>query len=284
VWWLLGFIVLAGIGWGAFSTRRILYPERHPIPAPQSLPPYTSHTLTAPDGVSFDVWVLQPPSPRARLLVYHGYYANRYQVLDIARELRERGYEILLVELRGHGSRPGPFTLGVRETEEAGVVLHWARSRNTGRPLPVGVLGLSLGGHVACQVAARFSDEIRAVALDSVYSRFFTVLTQAIRRRYHLPAFPWVYLTWWSLQLALRRRLSRLDPAALAPRLRQPLFAIQGGEDRRVRPAFARELYERWAGPKRQWFEPWVAHVGMFTEHPQLYGVRVAAFFDEVLS
>jgi pimeloyl-ACP methyl ester carboxylesterase len=145
-------------------------------------------------------------------------------------------------------------------------------------------VGLSLGGHVACQIAARFSDEIRAIVLDSVYSRFFVVLKRALKRQYRLPAFPWAYLTWWTLQCALRRRLSRIDPVALAPRLHQPLFAIQGGEDRRIGPALGQEFYERWAGPKRRWFEPWVAHVGMFTEHSQLYGVRVAAFLDEVLS
>jgi pimeloyl-ACP methyl ester carboxylesterase len=261
----------------------VLYPERHPIPAPHPLPPYTSHALNAPDGASFDVWVLQPPSPRARLLIYHGYYANRYQVLGIARALRERGYETILVELRGHGSRPGPCTLGIREADEAGTVLQWARSRDPGRPLPVGLVGLSLGGHVACQVAACFPDEIRAIVLDSVYSRFLVVLKRSLKDQYHLPAFPWAYLTWWSLQCALRRRLSRIDPAALAPGLRQPLFAIQGGGDRRLGPALGHELYERWAGPKRRWFERSVAHVGMFTEHPQRYGARVAAFLDEVL-
>jgi pimeloyl-ACP methyl ester carboxylesterase len=131
-------------------------------------------------------------------------------------------------------------------------------------------------------VAARYP-EIRAVVVDSIYSRFFAVLKRAIWRRYHLPAFPWAYVTWWSVQLALGRRLAVIDPAALAPRLHQPLFALQGGEDRRVIPLLGREFYRRWAGPKRRWFEPRVAHVGMFAEHPQAYCSRIAAFFDEML-
>lgn len=282
MWWLLSVVGLSLVVWGVVSARRVLYPERHDLPAPDPLPPYTSHALTAPDGEPFDVWRLEPPSPRARLLLYHGYYANRYQVLDIAQGLRQRGYETILVELRGHGSRPGPCTLGITETQEAGAILHWARVRDAGRPLPVGVLGLSLGGHVACQVAARYP-EIRAVVVDSIYSRFFAVLKRAIWRRYHLPAFPWAYVTWWSVQLALGSRLAVIDPAALAPRLHQPLFALQGGEDRRVVPLLGREFYRRWAGPKQRWFEPWVAHVGMFTKHPQAYCSRVAAFFDEAL-
>ena len=271
------------MSWGFLSARQLLYPERRHIPPPEPLPSYTVHPLTASDGRPFDVWRLETPTPRARLLFCHGYYANRYQVLDLAHKLCERGYEVLLFELRGHGSRPGPCTLGSREADDAVTVLRWARARDRSAPLPVGVLGLSMGAAVACQVAARDS-EVRAVAVDSIYSRFFPVLQRSIWRQYHLPAIPWAWLTWWCVQAALRTRLAPTDPAALAPRLRQPLLAIQGGEDRRVVPLLGREFYRRWAGPKERWFEPHGAHVGMFAMHPQAYCGRVAGFFDRVLT
>lgn len=279
--WFLGVLALCLVGWGVRSAREVLYPERHRLPVPDPLPAHTRHTLTASDGASVDVWLLEATKPRARLLLYHGYYANRYQVLGIGDGLRTRGYDVLIAELRGHGDRPGPCTLGIKEVEEMGMILRWASARAGAHPLPVGVLGLSMGAHVACQAAVRYP-EIRAVVVDSIYSRFFPVLKQAIWRRYHLPAFPLAWVTWWSLQCALRRRLASLDPVVLAPRLRQPLFAIQGGEDRRVVSMLGREFYQRWAGPKQRWFEPQVAHVGMFAQHPDTYCDRVAAFFDQV--
>ena len=49
-------------------------------------------------------------------------------------------------------------------------------------------------------------------------------------------------------------------------------------------PLLGREFYRRWAGPKERWFEPHVAHVGMFARHPQAYGDRVAEFFDRTLA
>lgn len=226
--------------------------------------------------------MLEAASPRARVLLFHGYYANRNQVLDLADGLRARGYDVLMFELRGHGDRPGPCTVGVLETSDAQAVLRWAAHRQRGHRLPVGLLGLSLGGAIACQVAAR-EPSVGAVVVDSIYSRLFPVLARSLWRRYHLPAFPWAWVTWWSLECVLRRRLALLDPVVLAPRLRQPLLAIQGGEDRRVVPMLGREFYRCWAGPKERWFEEQVAHVGMFARHPREYCDRVANFFAQAL-
>ena len=269
------------MSWGLLSARQLLYPERRPIPPPEPLPDFSVHSLAAPDGSRFNVWRLDLHAPRARLLLCHGYYANRYQALNLAHQLRARGYEILLFELRGHGGRSGPCTLGRREADDAVAVLHWARE--TRGPLPVGVLGLSMGAAVVCQAAVRDPD-VRAVVVDSVYSHLFPVLQRSIWRQYHLPAVPWAWLTWWCVQAVLRTRLAPIDPAALAPRLSQPLLAIQGGEDRRVVPLLGREFYQRWAGPKERWFESSVAHVGMFATHPRAYCDRVAGFFDRMLT
>ena len=73
----------------------------------------------------------------------HGYFANRLQVLALAGRLAAQGYECLLMELRGHGARPGPCTFGVKEVRDLGAVLAWAQTHGA---LPVGIVGFSLGG------------------------------------------------------------------------------------------------------------------------------------------
>ncbi len=268
--------------WAGYSARVACHPPRHPAAAPSPLPDATVHTVAAADGTSFPVWIFRASTPRARLLVCHGYYADRAQVMGIAAGLSRRGYEAVVFEWRGHGSRPGPFTFGVREREDAGAVLAWLRAHGAGQALPIGILGLSMGAALACQVAERFPD-IRAVMTDSIYPRLFPVLAHTVRDRYHLPVIPFAWLTWWGLQVTLRARLAARDPIALAPRLRQPLLDIHGGEDRRASPAQARWFYERWAGPKDRWEEPGVAHVNLWSRDPERYGDRVAAFCDRVL-
>ncbi|MDP3721899.1 MAG: alpha/beta fold hydrolase [Candidatus Omnitrophota bacterium] len=284
MWWVLGIVGSFCVAWGVFSVRRVLSPEGAPRawPLPAPAPEHAIHHLTATDGASFAVYRLIPERPRARLLLCHGYSANHTQLLDLAQRLRARGYDTLLFDMRGHGDRPGPCTVGVKETEDALLMLRWARQHDGPQPLPVGLLGLSMGAAVACQVALR-NAEVRAVVVDSIYSRFFPVLRRAIARRYHLPAVPFAWITWWMLQGVLGRRLAPRDPVALAPRLHQPLLLIQGGADQRVPPPLGGDVYARWAGPKERWFEPAVVHVGMSAVNPDAYGKRVADFFDRTL-
>lgn len=237
--------------------------------------------MISADGRRVDAWRLEAAAPRGRVLVCHGFFANRDQVIGVADGLRQRGYETVLFELRGHGSRPGPCTLGLRESEDAERVVQWAAERDA-RPLPLGAVGFSMGASVVCQLASRMP-ALQAVVADCLYSRLFPVLARSIRQQYHLPSVPFAWLTWWSLELALGRRIGRADPAILAPTLRQPLLAIQCGEDRRVPMAYSEEYARRWAGPVERWVEPSAGHVGLFARDPQAYCDRLATFFDRTL-
>ena len=283
MWWLLGLLGLLFLGWGVASARALLNPPRAFPPAATPLPAHATASLTAPDGTHFTAWIFRTPSPRARVLLCHGYYANRTQVLGLVEPLRAQRWEVVLFELRGHGDRPGPCTLGFKEADDADTLLAWAAARDAPAPLPVGVLGWSMGAAVAIQVAMR-RPEVKAVVADSPYARLFPVLQQAIWRQHHLPGVPWAWLTWWTAQAFLRTRLSSWDPARLAGRAHQPLLYLRGGEDRRVPLRDGRELYERWAGPKEQWVEPGVGHVSLFARTPEAYCHRVTDFFNRSLA
>lgn len=279
--WLLLFFAALLTAWGICSAHWILYPERRQLPIPNPLPEHERSSLTAEDGSPIEVWALRSPSAKANLLLCHGYFANRYQVLDIAEGLRRRGYNAFIFEMRGHGSRPGPCTLGVKETEDAARVIEWI-DRQSQKILPIGALGLSMGAAVMCQTAFR-QERVKAIVADSPYSRLFPIIRRAMAERYSIVFYPLFWITWWSLEMMLGRRMEALDPAVLAPKIRQPLLAIQGGEDRRVVPMLGREFYQKWAGHKERWFEQKIAHVGMFAHHPQDYCDRVADFFNRTL-
>lgn len=273
------------LGWMATSAHAALYPEHRSAELPALAPPVPHAVrIRVPDGSSLELAVFRPEGrAHARVLVLHGYSADRCQVLGVAAGLRDRGFETVVFELRGHGGRPGPYTFGLRELDDAGAVLAWGREQDGNTPRPAAAVGLSAGAALACQVAERHA-EVRALVVDSISPRLRWAINRAIRLRYRFPPIPFGWLTWWALQLALRTPLARRDPLVLAPRMRQPVLVIAGGRDRRVDPAWARLLYERWGGPKDWWFDPAVGHVGQFAADPGRYCDRVAAFLSQALA
>lgn len=281
LWWLAGLAGLSLIGWGVLSTYRTLHPLPQFLMASPVTPAPRTVTFIADDRQKFEGWVLEAPAARGVVITCHGYKANRLQLVPIAEGLCRRGYTMMLFDLRGHGSRRGRCTFGTRDVKDLGVIMQWCRANPALAALPVGLLGLSMGGAVACQAAAQFPD-IKAVVVDSAYARLFPVLAQSIRKTYHLPSV-FARVTWAGLALALGRGLSHADPVVVAARARQPLLIIHGMEDQSVSPEQARQLYAAWQGPKEQWLHSQGGHIGIGFQHPDEYANRVAEFFHRWL-
>lgn len=282
LWWLLGVVGLVVSGWGVVSTYRTLHPKPRPFPAPHALPVVRTVRVVSHEGKVFELWVFESRTPRGVILACHGYHANRLQLVELAERFCQRGYTVVIFDLRGHGTRRGPCTFGVYDVQDLGVILRWLHGQPDLDQLPLGMFGLSLGGAIACQAVTRYP-ELRALAVDSTYARLFPIVAQAIRKQYHLPAMPWAWITWACVQLVLRRRLSRLDPVVLAVGIQRPLLLIHGTEDQSVPVDHARALYARWQGYKEQWIKAGVGHVGMYAHDPEGYCERIISFFDRWL-
>ncbi|MBI3087672.1 MAG: alpha/beta fold hydrolase [Candidatus Omnitrophica bacterium] len=280
--WLLAGVGLAIAWWGIRSTRRTLHPVSTPFPAPDPFPPYRRVALTGLDGASFDLWVFEAEPPRGVVVACHGYHASRLQLVELADRLRRRGYTVILFDLRGHETRPGRCSFGVEDVQDLEAIRQWIRRQPALAPQPLGLLGFSLGGAVACQAALRMPD-LHGVVLDSTYARLFPILAKAIRRDYRLPAVPWAWITWLGVQLALGRRLAARDPLVLAAQCPQPALIIHGAQDAAVPIQDAQAIFARWRGPKDLWIEPQAKHVGAFAADPTAYTQRVAEFLDRWL-
>ena len=281
VWLVLTAAGIAIVWWGMFSTHRVLHPLPRTITAPSTRHAVTAVPFLSRDGTAFEGWRVDAPAPRGVVLAFHGYYANHRQLLGVADGLAQRGYVTLLFDLRGHGARSGSSTFGPGDLHDAEAILSWRSRQPSLTSLPLGLLGFSFGGAVACEAMGRFP-EASALVLDSTYARFFPILARTIRLRYHLPV-PFAWVTWLSTQLAVKRSLARVDPVVLAARCDRPLLLIHGGDDRTVPTDQARQLYEAWRGPKQLWMEPQAVHVGTYGLDPARYCDRLADFFDRWL-
>lgn len=278
MWWYW-VIVGAIIGWALLSARRVLYPERRQQVVSAKIPEFSSFRIESSDKNSIEVWCLKPSGkPLGHVLYFHGYNANRHQVLLLADAMRDQGYTGWLIEMRGHGDRKGPCTLSISESDDALQLIRWINMNES--KMPIFVLGFSMGAAVACRTALRFP-EIKAVVTDSAYSHLYPIIRENIRQRYLLPGlFAWI--TWKSVQLFLLPNGGILEPTDMAKRIGVPLLAIQSGCDTVVAASDGDEFYKNWQGPKERWLDKQADHVEMFENNPKLYTDKVAAFLKKV--
>jgi len=260
----------------------MLHPERQLLPSHQTPQGTRTVAIALSKGSVLEVVVIEAANPRGVIIACHGYHANHTQLYAIAQGLRDRQYTVVLFDFPGHGTRRGRCTFGGDETRDLEAILRWLAQQPDRAQLPVGLVGFSFGGAVACQAAAQ-SPQIGALVLDSTYARLFLIVARSIKRRYHLPEIPWAWVTWWTVQAVLGRRLIHVDPEVLASIIQQPAFLIHGTHDQSVPVEHTNTLYARWRGPKQRWLEPGAGHVGTSTIDPARYCNQLAQFFDRWL-
>jgi dipeptidyl aminopeptidase/acylaminoacyl peptidase len=228
-------------------------------------------------GERLAAWYV-PSRNRAAVILVHGTNAERSSLLDEARLLAAAGFGVLALDLPGQGLSAGHTTWGEGERLAVGAALGWLASREEIDPARIGAFGLSFGGYVLLQAAAR-DPRIRAVVLASTPEDLDAETRRANARFGLLSRLP-------ALWVLHRRRgsVDELPPSAAVRALAPRAVLIVGGErDCMVPPPAARALFEAAAEPKQLWIVPGAGHAGFSTAAPQAYAERLAGFFAVAL-
>lgn len=152
----------------------LLYRITHPDAIPEALKPaeyllaYRDVTWTSKDGTPSSGWFIAGQRGAPLVALCHGYGSSRTAILNLATTLRESGYNILLLRLRGHSGGTETCTLGWREAEDLNSGIETVIATEKVDPLRVGVWGVTSGAYAAMRAAEK-SDKIAAMALDSAY-------------------------------------------------------------------------------------------------------------------
>lgn len=132
------------------------------------------------DGVQIAGWYIPSSASRRALVLVHGRDASRTvefagAFVDLAAMLQKGGYNVLMIDLRGHGqSGDGRYSFGLNERRDVEGAVDWLLNKGFA-PGSIGVLGVSLG---AASAVGATADEPRIGALvtDSAFAEFCPVL------------------------------------------------------------------------------------------------------------
>jgi fermentation-respiration switch protein FrsA (DUF1100 family) len=184
----------------------------------------------ADDGVQLHGWYVEHPEPRAYVLFCHGNAEHVGYLGELLAELRDEfGASALAFDYRGYGRSQGrPNEQGVLADGRAAQA--WLAQRAGVRQNEIVLMGRSLGGAVAVDLAAR--NGARGLVLENT----FTTLPDLAAHHY-----PWLPVRW------LMR--SRFDSLSKIASYDGPLLMTHGVADEVAPYDLGRRLFE--AAPGR---------------------------------
>ena len=232
-------------------------------------------------GDDCEAWYIRAKNSKGLCIAFHSYAASKSSLLQAAMAFHEMGYDVLLVDFRGSGgSRGNDTTIGYREAEDTAAAVDFAFHR---WPRESQVLyGQSMGGAAILRAVAELHVQPSAVIIESSFDRMLST----VENRFHamgLPAFPLAKLLvfWGGEQFGYSA--FDLNPADYAKRVHCPVLMMQGGLDRRVTDAQARNLFDHLAGPKRFELFDNAGHCAFLETDPDRWNKAVAGFLANSL-
>jgi uncharacterized protein len=171
VWAIGASLILPGLVYGGvsrFTADRLTRPTNHPLridPHRLSMDAQAWSVETL-DGITLRGWHLATENPRHLIVLVHGMWSSWLEMASLGRDLHERGFDVLLFDMRGHGqSDSSRLYLGRRERADLRAVMSWAQEAGFTNDR-VGWLGYSMGGSTILMEAAR-NPLIQVAVLDS---------------------------------------------------------------------------------------------------------------------
>jgi pimeloyl-ACP methyl ester carboxylesterase len=290
IWWiavaaiLVLIFVVAPLAFTFWQAQQLVHPRRKPLtahPGEFGLE-YEEVRVHSPDG-NLAAWFLPGTNGRA-LIALHGINDNKQQWLTPASDLQRRGYNLLLLDFRGHGESEGRYvTYGDRETEDVQAALEYLQARGDVDMEHIGLMGLSLGAITAIIAAARLP-QIKAVVAEAAMPDLVKDLALAFKRYTGLPAFPFAPLTVFWGQLIVGGKLSAQRPVEVIGKIAPRAVFIIGDlkDDLVLEPQASQLLFDRAGEPKLFW-QVDAPHVGAYAANPVEYVDRLDAFFQQYL-
>ncbi len=265
-------------------------------------------SFKAMDGVSIKAWWLPAQTPsRGTVVIAPGGDHTRQVMLSRAAFLVHGGYNVLDIDLRGHGESSGRvISTGLLERNDVLGAIRYVRSRGEGGPIVL--MGVCLGG-VASLFAAAESPEVTAVISDSafpsgndVFKRFRdyfvrdpkrgrsgfangrSPLVRALFATAYLPGIgPSIVITYY-LRTGVWLGFDFGSVLPAVSHLKCPALVISGDADWIVPPADARKIFSAIPNDRKEFINiPNAAHDSTYSTAPALYQNAVLAFLNSSL-
>lgn len=238
--------------------------------------------LFSSDGLRLHAWVLLSrfAAPTDWVIQLHGYRSDRAASHRRTRFFARRGFNVLLLHFRGHGSSEAArISYGYNERRDVQAAFEFLRSLRIGPSLRIGINGISMGAAAAAFAVGEGRIDPAWMILESCYDNVQHALENRLAQRFGESLAP---LLAWPLELVVEQmvhlRAEDLDPAKALEKSRCPVLLMAGDSEIVLKMVEIEYLYGCIPEPKRLAIFPGAGHGDLLASDPRRY-IRIAGSF-----
>jgi predicted MFS family arabinose efflux permease/pimeloyl-ACP methyl ester carboxylesterase len=213
--------------------------ERRDTPAAAGAT-YEDVSFTSADGNQLSGWYLPARTHAVNVILTHGLFRSRYEMLARGLDLWRAGYGVLLYDLRRHGRSPAEFsTIGYEERHDVEAATRFVRARAPGQKIVL--MGVSMGAAATLLAAAESAQEqdIIAVVAESSFLSFADTVRHHVSlihlpRGVGVPAFPFATLLIEFTAWRMNFRVADFDLRRAVGQIQRPILFIGSSGDVRM--------------------------------------------------
>ena len=213
--------------------------------------PFETVKLKSAKGLQIEAWYSKTDSSNAKgtILFFHGITVTKTQMLDAAYEFRYWGYNVMMVDLRGHGNSDGNITtIGFREAEE--VKLAYDHVKQKGEKNII-LYGSSLGAVVITKAISDYEISPAGIIIEMPFLSLQTYL-KAKARMLGFPQQPFAFLTagWIGIEKGFNGYGHKTT--RYAKKIQCPVLMQVGAKDEFVLLSESTKIFDAIASPNKK--------------------------------
>ena len=239
--------------------------------------------LSRRKDVNLSGWYVPGQDSSPHLIFVHGIGSVRSgdNAVELAARMVDLGYNVLLFDLRGHGSSGGDkVSGGFFEKLDVLGAFDYLVERGVD-PSRIGLMGFSMGAATSIMAAAE-EPRITAVAADSPFADASDLIAREAARKTPFPE--WMMPIFIPTTKLMAKQIYGIDIGSLVPEesvaeLGYPVIVIHGLADDRIPWEHGQRVASAADEGSSIWLVPGVDHVDAFLTHPDEYVARVSEYF-----
>ncbi|MGL4735819.1 MAG: alpha/beta hydrolase [Cellulosilyticaceae bacterium] len=245
--------------------------------------PYTDLTLTSRDGLNLHHYFFEQPNSHKWAITVHGYTADGSAMSAFARRFRDMGYNVLIPDLRGHGSSEGDY-IGMGWDERFDIIdlIDYIVMQDPAAEIVL--FGISMGAATVMSTSGEpLPTNVKAIIEDCGYTSVWDEFAFQLNDLFDLPSFPMMHLSSLMTKIRAGYWLGEARPISQVEKSVTPMLFIHGDADTFVPYTMLEPLYNACSAPKEKLIIKGASHGNASTTDPELYWSTVANFLDKYI-